>query len=377
MNDVFLVTGGEGFIGRNIISKLRNLGGEAYSLDIVGKPDFKVSITNRSKLENINKKFDGIFHLAAVTSPPEFEIKPGNGLRVNVNGTFNVLDFAGKHGVNKVVLASSSAIYGDSREIAVESKYPDRYLNLYPVTKIVDELFSRHYSLRRDLSSASLRYFNTYGPSENTKGAYASPISKFITSALKGKDIEIFGDGTQSRYLNLYPVTKIIDELFSRHYSIRRDLSSVSLRYFNTYGPSENTKGAYASPISKFITSALKGKDIQIFGDGTQSRDFIYVKDTAAASIAAYEKGKTGESYNVGTGTTTSFNQIATMVKSICESESRIVHVKNPFKNYQMFTQADMRKTFKELRFKPTYDLKGAIREMTQIELRSHNKNVK
>ncbi len=298
MNDVFLVTGGEGFIGRNIISKLRNLGGEAYSLDIVGKPDFKVSITNRSKLENINKKFDGIFHLAAVTSPPEFEIKPGNGLRVNVNGTFNVLDFAGKHGVNKVVLASSSAIYGDSREIAVESKYPDRYLNLYPVTKI-------------------------------------------------------------------------IDELFSRHYSIRRDLSSVSLRYFNTYGPSENTKGAYASPISKFITSALKGKDIEIFGDGTQSRDFIYVKDTAAASIAAYEKGKTGESYNVGTGTTTSFNQIATMVKSICESESRIVHVKNPFKNYQMFTQADMRKTFKELRFKPTYDLKGAIREMTQIELSS------
>ena len=56
--------------------------------------------------------------------------------------SLNVLDFARKHGVNKVVLASSSAIYGDSREIAVESKYPDRYLNLYPVTKIIDELFS-------------------------------------------------------------------------------------------------------------------------------------------------------------------------------------------------------------------------------------------
>ena len=67
MNDVFLVTGGEGFIGRNIISKLNDLGGEAYSLDIVGKPDFKVSITNRKKLDNINKKFEGIFHLAAMT----------------------------------------------------------------------------------------------------------------------------------------------------------------------------------------------------------------------------------------------------------------------------------------------------------------------
>ena len=295
MNDVFLVTGGEGFIGRNIISKLRDMGGEAYSLDIAGKPDYKISITNRKKLENINRKFDGIFHLAAVTSPPQFEVKPDNGLRVNVNGTFNVLDFARNHGVNKVVLASSSAIYGDSREVAVESRYPDRYLNLYPVTKIVDELFSRHYSLREDLSS-------------------------------------------------------------------------ISLRYFNTYGPGENTKGAYASPISKFLTSALKGKDIEIFGDGTQSRDFIYVKDTAAASIAAYEKGKTGESYNVGTGIATSFNEIAEMTKSICKSDSKIVHVDNPFRNYQMFTQANMTKTFRELRFRPLYDLKSAIKEMGDAE---------
>jgi len=295
MNDVFLVTGGEGFIGRNIISKLRDIGGEAYSLDIVGKPDYKISITNRKKLENINRKFDGIFHLAAVTSPPQFEVKPDNGLRVNVNGTFNVLDFARNHGVNKVVLASSSAIYGDSREVAVESRYPDRYLNLYPVTKIVDELFSRHYSLREDLSS-------------------------------------------------------------------------ISLRYFNTYGPGENTKGAYASPISKFLTSAIKGKDIEVFGDGTQSRDFIYVKDTAAASIAAYEKGKTGESYNVGTGITTSFNEIAEMIKSICKSDSKIVHVDNPFRNYQMFTQANMTKTFRELGFRPLYDLKSAIKEMGDDE---------
>lgn len=295
MNDVFLVTGGEGFIGRNIISKLKDLGGEPYSLDIVGKPDFKVSITNRKKLDNINKKFDGIFHLAAVTSPPQFELKPQSGLRVNVNGTFNVLDFAIKHGVQKVVLASSSAIYGDSTEVSVESKYPDRYQNLYPVTKIVNEMFSRHFS-------------------------------------------------------------------------IRDEIDCVSLRYFNTYGPGENTKGAYASPISKFLTSALKAKDIEVFGDGTQSRDFIYVKDTADASIAAYVRGKAGESYNVGTGITTSFNEIAYMVKSISKSDSKIVHVKNPFKNYQMFTQADMRKTFRELRFKPSYRLKSAIKEMVEIE---------
>ncbi|MCL4480444.1 MAG: NAD-dependent epimerase/dehydratase family protein [Candidatus Thermoplasmatota archaeon] len=294
MNDVFLVTGGEGFIGRNIISRIRDLGGEAYSLDIAGKPDFKISITDRRKFNDVKKKFNGIFHLAAVTSPPQFETNPDKGLRINVNGTYNVLDFARKHGVNKVVLASSSAIYGDSREIAVESKYPDRYQNLYPVTKIVNELFSRHFSLRNEVDC-------------------------------------------------------------------------VSLRYFNTYGPGENTKGAYASPISKFISSSLKGDDIEVFGDGTQSRDFIYVKDTAAASIAAYEHGKAGESYNVGTGITTSFNEIAEMVKTISKSESKIVHVKNPFKNYQMFTQADMTKTTSELKFNQSYDLKKAIKEMLAI----------
>ena len=182
MNDVFLVTGGEGFIGRNIISKLRDMGGEAYSLDIVGKPDYKISITNRKKLGNKNRKFDGIFHLADVTSPPQFEIRPDNGLRVNVNGTFNVLDFARKHGVNKIVLASSSAIYGDTREVAVESRYPDKYLNLYPVTKIVDELFSRHYSLREDLISVSLRYFNTHGPGEIQRELKQAQSQNFLLS---------------------------------------------------------------------------------------------------------------------------------------------------------------------------------------------------
>ena len=210
-------------------------------------------------------------------------------------GTFNVLDFVRNHGVNKVVLASSTVIYGNPRKVAIESKYPDRYLNVCLVTKILDELFSRHYSLREDLSS-------------------------------------------------------------------------VSLRYFYTFGPGENAKGAYACIISKFLISALKGKDVEIFRDSTQSRDFIYVRDTAAASIAAYEKGKKGESYNVGTGITTSFNEIAEITRSICNSDSKIVHVDNPFRNYQMFTQADMRKAFRELQFKPSYDLKTAIKEMSEIE---------
>ena len=113
-------------------------------------------------------------------NPPQFETNPDKGLRVNINGTYNVLDFARKHGVNKVVFASSSAIYGDSREVAVESKYPDRYQNLYPLTKITNELFSRHFSIRNEVDCVSLRYFNTYGSGENMKGAYSSPSQNFF-----------------------------------------------------------------------------------------------------------------------------------------------------------------------------------------------------
>ena len=140
-------------------------------------PDYKVSITNRIKSENISRKFDYIFHLAAVTSTPQFETNPDKGLRVNVNDTYNVLDFARKHGVNKVVLASSSAIYGDSKEIAVESKYPDRYQNMYPVTKIVNELFSRHFSLRNEVDCVSLRNFKTYlGTASKAEISFTSRI---------------------------------------------------------------------------------------------------------------------------------------------------------------------------------------------------------
>ena len=85
-------------------------------------------------------------------------------------------------------------------------------------------------------------------------------------------------------------------------------------------------------------------------------------------SIAAYEHGRAGESYNVGTGITTSFNEIAELVKAVSNSKSRITHVKNPFKNYQMFTQSDMTKTNSELKFKPAYSLKKAIAEMIQVE---------
>jgi UDP-glucose 4-epimerase len=171
-------------------------------------------------------------------------------------------------------------------------------------------------------------------------------------------------DRIPDTYTNLYPITKVVNEYLARYYSARNEVQCISLRYFNTFGPRENSKGMYSSQISKFIDYALKHEPIIVYGDGTQSRDFIYVRDNVLATFLAFQKGKPGEAYNVGTGISTDFNTIASLVKEITGSDSEILHIPNPLRSYQMFTQADMTKTRRDLGFMPKYDLRSAIQEM-------------
>ena len=298
MSKRFLITGGEGFIGRNLRGLLEGMGHDVKTLDITGYPDYSISVTDTEKIMNIDQGFDGIFHLAAVTSPPQFEDDPILGFQVNAAGTLNVLEMARRKNVGRVVLASSSATYGDSPTISKEMNVPDKYSNLYPVTKIVDE------------------------------------------------------------YL-------------ARYYSVRNEVECVSLRYFNTFGYGENSKGMYSSPISKFLDAAVSGDPIIVYGNGTQRRDFIFIDDNVRCTWLAFVSGRSGESYNVGTGISTDYNTIAEMIKQITGSKSEIVHIPNPLKSYQMFTQADMTKSFKELNFRPENDLRKAINKMYQQYLSS------
>ena len=94
MQGTYLITGGEGFIGRNIKQYLMKNSCNALTLDIHGKPDFMISVTDFPSLMDIDEEFDGIFHLAATTSPPQFEDDPLGGFNVNANGTLNILEYA-------------------------------------------------------------------------------------------------------------------------------------------------------------------------------------------------------------------------------------------------------------------------------------------
>ena len=288
-----LVTGGSGFIGRNIVKMLKEEGNTVGTYDIRDKnsvSDYHImsDVRNFKMVEKACSGIDYVFHLAAVTSPPEFENLTGEGYEVNVMGTYNVLAASAKNNVKRVILASSSSVYGDIREAARESELPAAYSNFYPLTKKINEM--------------TARLFNQYG------------------------------------------------------------LETVSLRYFNTYGVGENSKGEYSSVIWKFIDSIRNGKKPVIFGDGTQRRDFIYVEDTARASVLAMKNGIPGEAYNVGTGKSTDFNSIYHILKEEMGYQGSAEYVPNPLKSYQMFTLADISKTKNELKFEPKYDIREGVK---------------
>ena len=290
----FLITGGEGFIGRNIKKSLEADGHCVRTLDIDGKPDYKNSILDFDSLKIATKDLDGIFHLAATTSPPEFEINIFQGFNTNVVGTLNVLKAAAENNVKRVALASSSAVYG----------------NLI----------------------------------------------------IPGKE-----DMTIPGHENMYATTKLFDEYIGKYFTIREEVEVVFLRFFNTYGIGENSKGLYSSVISKFLESISKGESPIIYGDGNQQRDFIYVEDLAEVSKKAFFKGQKGEAYNIGTGISTTFNDISRIFSTLFGNEVKFTYQKNPFKNYQMFTQADMTKTFNALQWKPKYSLIDGIQTMKDL----------
>ena len=297
-----LVTGGSGFIGRDIVRMLKEEGNTVGTYDIRDKSsvsDYHImsDVRNLKMLEKACSGIDYVFHLAAVTSPPEFENLSGEGYEVNVMGTYNVLAASAKNNVKRVILASSSSIYGDIHEAARESKLPATYSNFYPMTKRINEMTSR--------------LFNEYG------------------------------------------------------------LETVSLRYFNTYGVGENSKGEYSSVIWKFIDSIRNGKKPIIFGDGTQRRDFIYIEDTARASVLAMKNGTPGEAYNVGTGKTTDFNTIFRIIKEEMNYQGEAEYVPNPLKSYQQFTLADVTKTKEGFKFEARYDIRDGVKKIIK-EISEH-----
>ncbi|MCD6379882.1 SDR family oxidoreductase [bacterium] len=208
----YLVTGGAGFIGSNIVEELVNRGETVTVLDnfLTGymnniKPflnDIRLIQGDIREVGIVKKAMEGVdyvLHQAALASVPRSIDDPILVNDVNVNGTLNVLEEARKAGVKCLVYAASSSAYGDSEISPKEEDLKPSPLSPYAVSKLVGEHYCSVYSKVFGLPTVCLRYFNVFGPRQDPKSQYAAVVPIFISKLLGNNRPEIFGDGEQSR----------------------------------------------------------------------------------------------------------------------------------------------------------------------------------
>jgi len=295
-----LLTGGLGFIGSNTLDLLLERGYHVIVLDnqYSGKIDNIKEHTSNPRLEiiigdildtgllnKIMKKVDSVIHLAALVSVDIANKQPLLAFKVNAGGTLNLLEVSRKSEIERFVYASSAAVYGNPEMIPIHEKHPLRPLNPYGASKLAGEALVNAYS-------------STYG------------------------------------------------------------LSTICLRYFNVYGP-KMSGGPYAGVISKFILNALANKDLEIFGDGNQTRDFVFVRDVANANIRALES-KVDGIFNVGTGRGVTINQLADIIIKLKKSKSQKIYSK-PRAGDIYLSVADISVIRRKLNWHPKVDLKDGI----------------
>ncbi|GAB4425182.1 MAG: SDR family oxidoreductase [Anaerolineales bacterium] len=215
----YLVTGGAGFIGSHLVSTLLEKGADVRVLDnfSTGKREnlaglsqhfdesrleiLEGDVRHASVLDESVRGVDIIFHEAAFVSVPESMEKPADCFDVNVAATVALFDAARAASVQRVVIASSAAVYGESETMPLQETEPTQSLSPYAASKRTDEIYAQLYTQAFGLDVVALRYFNVYGPRQRPDSMYAAAVPIFVRRLLDGKPVTIFGDGGQTRDL--------------------------------------------------------------------------------------------------------------------------------------------------------------------------------
>ena len=208
----FLVTGGAGFIGSHIVDALVTSGDKVCVLDdlssgkrenlkgVADKIEFiEGDIRDKDVVNRVMQGVDHVLHQAALRSVPKSLGNPKLYNDVNINGTLNILEAAKESKVKRVVFASSSSIYGETDKLPEKESFYPLLISPYALTKLAGEYYCRIFSEIYGLETASLRYFNVFGPRQSLENQYAVVIPKFITCMLKDENPPIHGDGKQTR----------------------------------------------------------------------------------------------------------------------------------------------------------------------------------
>jgi nucleoside-diphosphate-sugar epimerase len=296
-----LVTGGAGFIGSHIVDALAKndcrvtvldnlVTGHRSNLEHLGdRIEFvEGDIRDEKMLNDVIQGCEVVFHQAAVVSVSISVEDPLHACDVNDLGTVKVLDAARKNGVGRVVMASSSAVYGDDPKLPKKEKMTPLPLSPYAVQKLTGEY------------NASV-FHSLYG------------------------------------------------------------LETVCLRYFNVYGPRQDPSSPYSGVISIFMDQASKGEPPMIYGDGGQTRDFVFVKDVVCANLlAAVEQKAAGQVFNVGTGISISIGDLWEEIQKI--SGVKLTPTFGPQRSGDIRgSVADISRIRKMLRFEPEMELRPGL----------------
>ena len=219
----YLVTGGAGFIGSNIVDELVRRNHEVAVLDdlsagkesnlagIRKKIDLRIgSITNLATVQSAVKGAQYVIHLGARTSVPRSVNDPLDTNHVNIDGTLNVLVAARDAKVRRFVYAASSSAYGETPTLPKTEAMQPEPISPYGVTKYVGELYAQAFGRTYGLENSSVRYFNVFGPRQDPTSQYSGVLSRFMLAVINNEQPVIYGDGEQSRDFTY--IDNIVDE---------------------------------------------------------------------------------------------------------------------------------------------------------------------
>ena len=349
-----LITGGAGFIGSNVALKLVDMGVKVTVLDnlspqihgdnpeetsplfrsIKDKVTFiKGTVTSRLDWEKALAGVDVVLHLAAETGTGQSMYEIEKYVNVNIGGTAILLDILtnNKTAVKRVVVAESRAIYG-------EGKYWSEELSsfVYPEERPEDTMAKGDFEVKYEGCSRPLKLVGT------TEDSLIHPGSVYgITKQVQGQLVHL--------------VCKSIG------------IESVSFRYQNVYGPGQSLSNPYTGILSIFSTRIKNGNGINIFEDGHETRDFVFIEDIADATILGMTvPGISGHAFNIGTG-------VATDVLTVANTLIKHYGIDVPVTvsgNYRLgdirHNYADITKARILLGYKPKWTFDAGIKKFTE-----------
>ena len=341
-----LITGGAGFIGSNLTQKLVEKGFKVTVLDNLSKQihgenqnstlysSIKDIVTfiqgdvcNKSDWQKALRNQDAVIHLASETGTGQSMYDISRYNKVNILGTTHLLDILANenHSIKKMIIASSRSIYGEGKYMCKNDGV------VYP-------------NQRQDIDMAKGE-FNLVCDECN------EPLELLATD-----------EDSKVHPSSIYGITKQQQEQMILLMGKTLNIPAVALRYQNVYGPGQSLSNPYTGILSIFSTRLLNGNDIDIYEDGQESRDFVFIDDVVNATILALEKKQANNQiFNVGSGVATSVSEVANLLKSLYNSDVKIsVSGKYRFGDIR-HNYADLSKIENVLGFSPKFDFLSGI----------------